>query len=250
MKHSFKYSLILIVMFFGIAFLGNIKEVNAADYLLQCSYDKQGSKAGPNKFTMQQGKNKKWKLTSGSSSLNKLGIEFKYTGKACPSFIVLEPRKKKMYFLNDASKYKCKSNSGLAADSCPYTTYSKSSDTGRTDESNANDQSGNQKPIEPTEFPEGNCGILGPKTIEIIKELINLVRYLVPLIVIIFGSLDFARILFSGEERVFKEAGAKFLKRIIIGIVFMFIPSIISMIIDLSGLLLDYNIDQVFCGIF
>lgn len=251
MKHFFKYNLILIMLILGITFISNINQVNAADYLLQCSYNLRGKSNAP-KVTVVQKNNQKWEFKDGPSRYKKFKFKTNYVGQVCPDYLIIN-NKSEIILVTNPSQYECPYTEGSkkAEANCHNLIYQKVSDPGRTDESNANDKSGNQiKEPEITEFPEGNCGILGPKTIEIIKELITLVRYLVPLIVIVFGTLDFARILFSGEERVFKEAGAKFLKRILIGITFIFIPTIISMIIDISGILLDYDIDQVFCGIF
>lgn len=88
-----------------------------------------------------------------------------------------------------------------------------------------------------------------PETIKLIKQIYNVLRFLIPIIVIGLSIVDFLKVLLSGEEKVYKQAWSKFVKRIIIGIIILILPVILSFIIKLSGVLGNYNIDQnnIFC---
>lgn len=95
----------------------------------------------------------------------------------------------------------------------------------------------------------GGCGFIGPNTLEIIEWIIRLIRIVVPLLIVVLGIVDFATVVLSGEDKTLKTAGTKFLKRLAAGIILIFIPYILSLLINLSGITGDYNIDpdNLFC---
>lgn len=82
------------------------------------------------------------------------------------------------------------------------------------------------------------CGLFCPDeggTWSYIKLLYNLVRIVVPVLVIVLGMVDFATVVFSGEDKDMKAAGQRFLKRVIIGVAFILLPFLIDFIFDLVG---------------
>lgn len=88
-----------------------------------------------------------------------------------------------------------------------------------------------------------------PETITLIKQIYNILRFLIPVIIIGLSIVDFLKVLLNGEEKVYKTAWSKFVKRIIIGIIILILPIILSFIINLSGAIGNYNIDanNIFC---
>lgn len=66
-------------------------------------------------------------------------------------------------------------------------------------------------------------------------KIYNMLRILVPLIVIIFSIVDYLKVFFTEEEKVYKQAFNKFVKRIIIGIILFVVPALISLIFDIAG---------------
>ena len=92
------------------------------------------------------------------------------------------------------------------------------------------------------------CGDL-PKTTALLKQIYGLIKYLIPVLVIGLSIVDFLKVLLSGEEKVYKDAWSKFVKRIIIGIVILLLPILLKMVINISGVLDDYNVDgnNIFC---
>jgi hypothetical protein len=140
-------------------------------------------------------------------------------------------------------------------------TSSKPSDVnnGSTDVNNASNDngqdatggtSGNQS-TNVGDTSEG-CDILGgtnSKTVELLAWVIKIIRLGVPILIIILGMTDFLKILFSGEDKVFKEAFTRFAKRLGIGVCIIFIPYIIQLVIHISGVDTQYGIDNFFCGI-
>ena len=63
----------------------------------------------------------------------------------------------------------------------------------------------------------------------------NIIRFGIPVLIIIFGMLDFAKVVLSGEEKSMKEALNKFLKRVIAGIIVLLAPVLIQTIFNIVG---------------
>ena len=70
-------------------------------------------------------------------------------------------------------------------------------------------------------------------TFRVIGLVIFVAKILVPLLIIVFGILDFYKALISSDEKNTKEAFYIFAKRIIAGIIVFFIPTIINIIVTL-----------------
>ena len=51
--------------------------------------------------------------------------------------------------------------------------------------------------------------------------------------------LDLGKAVMAGEEKQIKEAQSNAVKRIIVGIIIMFVPTIVNLILDLMGKGLD-----------
>jgi len=79
------------------------------------------------------------------------------------------------------------------------------------------------------------CGIFGEGTWKIIKSLYGIVKVIIPVLVVILGMIDFASVVFSGEDKDMKTAGQRFIKRIIIAVVLILLPPILSFIFNLAG---------------
>ncbi|MBE6138238.1 MAG: hypothetical protein E7173_00650 [Firmicutes bacterium] len=93
---------------------------------------------------------------------------------------------------------------------------------------------------EPEPEPEPNPGdpVTGceviPASIRIwIKDTLNLVKYVVLVVVIVLGILDFLKAAGSGEAEAMKKAGTDFLKRVIAVIVLFLLPLIVDLILNL-----------------
>ena len=125
-------------------------------------------------------------------------------------------------------------------------------DTGiKTGTAESPDETSPQKP-DVSKTPTNGCGFIGPKTLEIIEWIVKVIRIVVPVLVLILGILDFVRAMFSGEDKTFKECGGRFIKRLIAAIILIFLPYILSFLINISGITDDYDInpDNMFCAFF
>ena len=87
------------------------------------------------------------------------------------------------------------------------------------------------------------------ETVKLLKQVYTLLRYLIPVIIIGLGIVDFIKVVATGEDKAFKEVWSKFVKRIIIGIVILILPAILSLVINLSGITDTYGVDpnNIFC---
>lgn len=97
-----------------------------------------------------------------------------------------------------------------------------------------------------------DCALLGgteSKTVALVSWAFKLIRLGIPVLIVILGITDFLKILLSGEEKVYKESFNKFVKRIAIGMAFLFVPYLLFFVFQLSGVGEQYNIDNFYCGI-
>lgn len=77
------------------------------------------------------------------------------------------------------------------------------------------------------------------KTACFFKKIYNLLKILVPLAVIIFSIVDFLKVLFLSDDKNYKEAYAKLIRRVLIGILIFMVPSLIEFVINLAGMNAD-----------
>lgn len=96
------------------------------------------------------------------------------------------------------------------------------------------------------------CAILGEELGNMVKAAIDLIQLAIPIIIIILTIIDFTGIVLSGEDKNFKAAGTKFVKRLLIGAAIIFLPMLLTFIIDMSGVLVPYGIErnELFCSLF
>ena len=79
-----------------------------------------------------------------------------------------------------------------------------------------------------------DCSDLG-KTLTLLKKIYNFIKYLVPVIIILFSLLDFAKVIISDEEKTYNDAWSKLVKRLIVGAVILILPALLSFVITISG---------------
>lgn len=95
------------------------------------------------------------------------------------------------------------------------------------------------------------CSIFGDNLTPLIKWGFGIIRIAVALIFVVMTILDFLKLAGTGEEKNYKDALNKFIKRLIIVVLIEVLPIIISILIDISGILEQYNIqDDIFCSLF
>lgn len=77
--------------------------------------------------------------------------------------------------------------------------------------------------------------LLGDDVIKIINDMMKWVKIIVPILLIVFGIVDFTKVIFSGKEDSMGQAGKIFFKRIIAAILVFLAPIFINLILSLAN---------------
>lgn len=88
------------------------------------------------------------------------------------------------------------------------------------------------------------CGFLGSEdsnTIKLIKKIYNFIKIIIPVLIVALSIADFLKLLVTGKDDDMKKAINKLVKRIMIAIVFVLLPLIISLLINVSGISSQYS---------
>jgi len=75
-------------------------------------------------------------------------------------------------------------------------------------------------------------GMLGEELLDEISNILTWIRIAVPIIVILLGSVDFAKAVLSDDQQELKKSTGRFVKRCIIAVAIFFIPSLIMYILS------------------
>lgn len=74
--------------------------------------------------------------------------------------------------------------------------------------------------------------------ISFIKGVLKLIQILIPIALIIMGSIDLGKAVLSSDDKEIKQATSKLIKRAIAAVVIFFIPFIVNLVM---GLVSDSN---------
>ena len=77
--------------------------------------------------------------------------------------------------------------------------------------------------------------LLGEALKNKLNEYLKFVKIVVPIILLGFGILDFAKAVFAGDDEQMKKAQKKFLLRVAIAVLFFFVPVIVNLILCLAN---------------
>lgn len=92
-------------------------------------------------------------------------------------------------------------------------------------------------------------GILGKDLIDMIQTIVNIMRIAVPILLIVYGIIDFGKATFSYDEGEMKKAQGRFIKRLIIGITFFLIPVVIQLLLRIGHTIWPEAITADICGL-
>lgn len=79
-----------------------------------------------------------------------------------------------------------------------------------------------------------DCEDLVGDFLEEIKIVLNAIRILVPIILILFGMIDFSQAVFAGSDDAMKKAQKRFTTRLLIAVAIFMVPTIISVLLDIA----------------
>ena len=89
--------------------------------------------------------------------------------------------------------------------------------------------------IEPVFAADCN-GLLTRDAADFIAEIIGWVRIIVPALLIILGGVDFGSAVLSEDKDALKKAGIKFAKRCVCGVAVFFVPLVVEVLINITGI--------------
>ena len=81
-----------------------------------------------------------------------------------------------------------------------------------------------------------------------IKAFYSLLRYIVPLLIVVFSVIEFVGVVLSGEQEKMEKAKKRFAIRLVVGILVLFIPALLELILNLAGII-DGDLSKIVCGI-
>lgn len=79
------------------------------------------------------------------------------------------------------------------------------------------------------------CGAIDNNFAELIHTIITIIKFAIPILLIIFGMIDFAKGVAAGKEDEIKKGQNIFIKRLISAILVFFAVSIVQLIIGLAN---------------
>ena len=84
-------------------------------------------------------------------------------------------------------------------------------------------------------FKKSDCDKI-PETIAFIGGTYKLILIGVPILVVVFGIIDFAKAIISQKDDDMKKSMSNFIKRLVIACVIIFVPTIIFLILKLVNM--------------
>lgn len=79
-----------------------------------------------------------------------------------------------------------------------------------------------------------------------LESVLQYVRIIVPILIILFGTLDFGKAVIAGKEDAMKKAQTDFIKRVLIGVAVFFVPLLVDVVMDLAEIV--WNDQYIHCG--
>lgn len=76
------------------------------------------------------------------------------------------------------------------------------------------------------------CGGLLP-IVRVFRKVINLIMVVIPVALILFGTIDLGKAVIASDEKEVKSAQSRLIKRIIYAAVIFFIPMLVGVVMDI-----------------
>lgn len=93
-------------------------------------------------------------------------------------------------------------------------------------------------------------GIFTVEAAEFIKEGFDIIRIAVPILLLVFGTIDMASAVFSDDPEALKKRGAKFGKRAIAAVLVFFVPLLVNLLLGIPAVKNALNlVDDPTCGV-
>lgn len=86
---------------------------------------------------------------------------------------------------------------------------------------------------------DDDCAIFGDKNTEgtisyEINNILNIIKFIVPGLVVLLGTIDLSKAVLAGNEDEMKKAQKTFIKRVILGACVFLVPTIVNLIMTIA----------------
>ncbi len=85
------------------------------------------------------------------------------------------------------------------------------------------------------------------KVLRVVGYILYVAKILIPLILIVMGSIDFAKAVISSDDKALKEAAGTLVRRFIAAVIIFLLPTILNMLLDLIDNIADIQEDYGNC---
>ncbi len=82
---------------------------------------------------------------------------------------------------------------------------------------------------------------------QLVGKLINIIKIVIPIIIIVLAMLDLGKAVMAGEEKEIKEAQKMLIKRLIYGVVIFFVVTLVQVVFNLVGQNLGSDDESKIC---
>lgn len=90
--------------------------------------------------------------------------------------------------------------------------------------------------MEEGRYSEEEQVVTNNEVLKIVQEIYNIIKILIPVLIIALSIVDFLKVILMSDDKNYKSAWDKFIKRLIIGVIFFLVPIIVSFILKYSGI--------------
>ena len=84
------------------------------------------------------------------------------------------------------------------------------------------------------------------ETIALIGTLYNIIKIIIPVLIIVLSIVDFLKVILISDDKNYKSAWEKFVKRLIVGIIFYLVPTLVEFILEYSGIGIEQSYTEIF----
>lgn len=84
------------------------------------------------------------------------------------------------------------------------------------------------------------------ETIKIVRRIYHIIKILIPVLIILLSVIDFLKVVIVDDEKNYKSAWDKFIKRLMIGVIFFIVPILVSFILNYSGIETEHTFLDIF----
>ena len=84
------------------------------------------------------------------------------------------------------------------------------------------------------------------ETIKLVKQIYDIIKILIPVLIVVLSIIEFLKVILISDDKNYKSAWDKFIKRVIIGVIFFLVPLLVSFLLNISGIDTEQSYLEIF----